>query len=94
MDLKETLEGYCNRLDNHIRSIKTNFQYTLDSVAETLLYKKSKINATLNNSEDVGTLNTFGVLRQQGQMIESRSMEIVTLAETLKDLRKILAEGE
>ncbi len=94
MELKESLEAYCDHLDNHIRSKKTVFGNFLDSGAQTLLDRKGKVNASLNDSTDVGTLNSLGVLQRCGQIVESYSMELVTLVETLKELRKILKECE
>ncbi len=88
------LNAYVELLDSQIREEKQTLIYALDSIGQTMAYQKQQLEATLDDSTKTGSLNSVGILQRQGQMIESRCMEIVTKARHLADLRQILADGK
>ncbi len=92
--LYNTLKSYEDLLDSQIREEKQTLIYALDSMEQTMAYQKQKLEATLDDSTKTGSLNSVGILQRQGQMIESRCMEIVTKAKHLTDLRQIVADGQ
>lgn len=88
------LKSYEELLDSQIREEKQTLIYALDSMEHTMTYQKQKLEATLDDSTKTGSLNSVGIIQRQGQMIESRCMEIVTKAKHLTELRQIIADGK
>lgn len=91
--VKESLEQYSGLLDNAIRIEKKGLINALDSLEMTLKHNRMRLEASLGDST-VTNLNALGIIQRQGQMIESRCMEVTTKAKHLSVLKQIIADGK
>ncbi len=91
--IKLNIELLANMLDIEIREKKEDLISRLDSLEQTLAHNRMRLTGTLDESR-ICRIESIGIIQRQGQMIESRCMEIATKAKHLTDLRQLLADGE
>ena len=90
MEVLEGLDSYVNFLESDMRHAKQSFIYSLDSIRRTMETTKERIESTLDDPTDVGSLNPLGILQSQGQRLDLSCMELVSKAKHLHDVAEIL----
>ncbi len=93
MNTKELLALQVDMMDIDIRERKQDLIDRLDGLEQTLAYNRMRLKGTLDDSR-ICRIESFGIIQNQGQMIESRCMEIVTKVNHLSVMKRIIVNSE